>query len=100
LLGGEEILAHCEKAIGVRTGGTTADGTFTLEEMECLADCTNAPCLQVNYRYFDNVSPTDVDTLIDDLRAGRNKHDIPPHGTLARVRQSIPADRRAAFDRI
>ena len=100
LLGGEELLAHCEKSLGVRSGSTTSDGTFTLEEMECLADCTNAPCLQVNYRYFDNVTHAEVDTLLDDLRSGRNKHDLPAHGTLARVRQSIPADRRASFDRL
>lgn len=100
ILGGEELLEHCETKLGVRTGGTTSDGLFTLEEMECLAACTNAPCLQVNYRYFENVTHQQVDTLIDDLRAGKRTGEIPPHGTLARIRQSIPADRRAARDTI
>lgn len=98
ILGGEELLEHCEAKLGVRTGATTADGMFTLEEMECLAACTRAPCLQVNYRYFENVTHEQVDKLVDDLAAGKRTADIPSHGTLSRVRQSIPADRRASRD--
>ena len=63
------------------------------------AACTEAPCLQVNYRYFTNLEPADVDQLIDDLRAGRHDGDIPPHGTLHRIRQRIPADRAAGAAR-
>ena len=51
LLGGEELLAHAEEALGIKAGGTTADGMFTIEDVECIAACTEAPCLQVNYRY-------------------------------------------------
>jgi hypothetical protein len=47
----------------------------------------------VNYRYRFRVSNDDFDRLVDDLRAGRLDGEIPPHGTVARVRQSIPADR-------
>ena len=63
--------------------------------MECIAACTEAPCLQVNYRYFPNVTPATADALLEDLRAGRRATEVPKHGTLARVRQQIPADRRA-----
>jgi NADH-quinone oxidoreductase subunit E len=98
ILGGEEILEACERKLGVRTGSTTADGMFTLEEMECLAACTRAPCLQVNYRYVEQVDEATVGALIDDLRAGKRSSEFPPHGTLSRVRQSIPADRRASRD--
>ena len=52
----------------------------------------------MNYRYFENVTHGHVDALIDDLRAGKKTGDIPTHGTLARVRQSIPVDRRASRD--
>ena len=93
LLGAEELLHHAKHTLRVKPGGTTADGLFTLEDAECLAACTEAPCLQVNYRYMHKVSTADFDRLIDDLRNGRR--DIPPHGTLGRVRQQIPADRRA-----
>ena len=95
LLGGEELLHHLEGRLGIKPGSTTADGTFTLEDVECIAACTEAPCLQVNYRYFHNVTLEDADTLIDDLRHGRRAHEVPKHGTLARVRQQIPQDRRA-----
>ena len=51
LLGAGELLEHAEERLGVKAGGTTADGLFTLEDVECIAACTEAPCLQVNYRY-------------------------------------------------
>jgi NADH-quinone oxidoreductase subunit E len=95
LLGGEELLHHLEGRLGIKPGSTTADGLFTLEDVECIAACTEAPCLQVNYRYFNKVTPEAADSLIEDLRAGRRATEVPKHGTLARVRQSIPADRRA-----
>jgi NADH-quinone oxidoreductase subunit E len=95
LLGGEELLQHLEQRLGVRAGSTTSDGLFTLEDVECIAACTEAPCLQVNYRYHYNVTPEAADALLEDLRAGRRATEIPKHGTLARVRQHIPAERRA-----
>lgn len=95
LLGGEELLEHLEGRLGVKAGSTTADGTFTLEDVECIAACTEAPCLQVNYRYFYKVTPEAADALLEDLRAGRRAHEVPKHGTLARTRQQIPQDRRA-----
>jgi NADH-quinone oxidoreductase subunit E len=95
LLGGEELLHHLEDRLGIKPGSTTADGTFTLEDVECIAACTEAPCLQVNYRYFYKVTPADADALLEDLRGGRRAHEVPKHGTLARVRQQIPQDRRA-----
>jgi NADH-quinone oxidoreductase subunit E len=81
--------------LGIKEGATTPDGVFSLEGYECQAACTEAPCLQVNYRYFHNVTTADFDRLVDDLRAGRRADEIPPHGTLARTRQQIPADRAA-----
>ncbi|MFQ5556210.1 MAG: NADH-quinone oxidoreductase subunit NuoE [Acidimicrobiales bacterium] len=95
LTGGEELLEHAEQVLGVKAGGTTADGMFTLEDVECIAACTEAPCLAVNYRYRLRVTTEDFDRLIADIRAGRVADEIPPHGTLARVRQSIPAGRGA-----
>ena len=94
LLGAEELLHHAESALQIKPGGTTDDGLFTLEDVECLAACTEAPCLQVNYRYVNKVSSADFDQLISDLRTGA-RSDIPRHGTLGRMRQHIPADRRA-----
>ena len=95
LLGGEELLEHAEQKLGVRPGGTTADGMFTLEDVECIAACTEAPALQVNYRYSHQITTDEFDQLVDDLRAGKLADEIPPHGTLGKVRQEIPADKVA-----
>ena len=95
IMGGEELLHHAEQTLGIRAGGTTPDGAITLEDVECIAACTEAPCLQVNYRYRHRITIEEFDQLIEDLRAGKLADQIPPHGTLAKVRQHIPADRAA-----
>ncbi len=92
LTGGEELLDEAEQLLGVRPGGTTADGMITLEDVECIAACTEGPCLQVNYRYEYRVDGARLRQLVDELRKGA-RTDIPHHGTLQRVRQHIPADR-------
>lgn len=94
LLGGDELLHHAEATLGIKSGQTTPDGAITLEGVTCIAACTDAPCLQVNYRYEGRVGHDAFDRLVEDLRAGR-RPDVPPHGTLARIRQHIPADRAA-----
>ena len=93
LMGAADLIHRAEHTLGVKVGGTTDDGMFTLEQAECQAACTEAPCLQVNYRYRYRVTPEQLDQLIDDLRSGRLDSEIPPHGTVAKVRQHIPADR-------
>ena len=98
LLGGAlELLDHAESVLGVRAGGSTADGVFTLHEAECLADCDKTVCVQVNHRYVGAQTPESFDALLDDLRAGRLADTVPPHGTLVRVRRStgLQADRAA-----
>lgn len=92
--GADELLEHAEEHLGIRAGQTTPDGAITLEGVTCIAACTEAPCLQVNYRYEYRVTDESFDRLTDDLRAGRD-HDIPRHGVLARTRQHIPAARAA-----
>lgn len=103
LLGGaEELLAHAEERLGVRPGGTTADGLITLEDAECLADCDRVPCVTVNHRYVGGLGPDAFDQLVEDLRSGRRSEEIPPHGTLVRVRRNggLRADRsRVAAER-
>ena len=89
LNGGYELLEHAEDRLGVRAGGTTTDGTFTVEEVECIALCGNAPCLTVNWRFFGDMSHEKVDQLVADLRAGRLADTVPPHGTLCRVRRNV-----------
>ena len=87
------MLHHAEQKLGVKAGGTTADGLITLEPAECQAACTEAPCLQVNYRHKYRVTHADFDEMIDDLRSGKLEGEVPPHGTLGTQRQHIPVDK-------
>jgi NADH-quinone oxidoreductase E subunit len=105
LRGAYELLDHIQDTLGIRSGATTADGMFTLEETECIADCGRAPCLAVNHRFVGDVTPESFDTLAEGLRAGTLGDDIPRHGTLVRVRRqgglrvddvTIRAERAAA----
>jgi len=90
LLGGaQELLEYAESTLGVRAGGTTTDGVFTLEESECLADCDRTPCVQVNHRYVGGQTPESFDQLVADLRSGSLDETVPHHGTLIRVRRSV-----------
>ena len=93
LLGAHELMHHAEQKLGVKAGSTTDDGLITLQHAECQAACTEAPTLQVNYRHRFRVTAADFDALVDDLRAGRLDDEIPPHGTLGRNRQHVPADK-------
>jgi NADH-quinone oxidoreductase subunit E len=95
LLGAWDLLHHAEQTLGIKPGATTADGLFSLEDVECIAACTEAPALQVNYRYRYRVTAEAFDQLVADLRAGSLADEFPTHGTLARVRQHVAPDRWA-----
>lgn len=102
--GAEELLHHAEQRLGVKHGATTPNGMFTLEEVECVAHCNKAPCAQVNYRYFGPLTNDAFDQLVDDLAADRLTDEVPPHGTLVRVRREgglrVPPERIAEERRI
>jgi len=67
LLGAEKITEHISQRLGVEVGETTADGKFTLQEVECLGYCDLAPCLQVNFTYHERVTTETVDELLQTL---------------------------------
>ena len=68
LRGGDKILQHCEKKLGIGHKQSTADGLFYLEEVECIGACSWAPAMQVNYDFHENLTPAKVDELIDGLK--------------------------------
>jgi NADH-quinone oxidoreductase subunit E len=68
LRGGEELFEHCEKKLGIGHKGTTADGMFTLEEVECIGGCSWAPAVQVNYDFHENLTPEEMDKVLDTYR--------------------------------
>jgi len=70
LAGAEAIVAHLERRLGIAVGQTTADGLFTLSTVECLASCGTCPVIQVNDRYYENMTPKRTDALIAALCDG------------------------------
>src|SRR5437773_6322717 len=68
LRGGEELLEHCEQKLGVGNKGTTSDGLFSLEEVECIGACSWAPAVQVNYDFHENLTPEKMDGVLDNYR--------------------------------
>ena len=68
LRGGDTVLAHIEKKLGIRLGESTPDGKFYLKkEEECLAACCGAPMMQVNHVYYEQLTPEKVDQVLDSL---------------------------------
>ncbi len=70
LRGGEQMLAYCSKNLGIGHKQTTPDGQFSLEEVECIGACTGAPAMQVNYDFYENLTPEKIDTLLAKLGKG------------------------------
>ena len=64
--GGEELFEHCRKRLGVGHKGTTPDGLFTLEEVECIGACSWAPAIQVNYDFHENLTAEKLDRILDE----------------------------------
>ncbi len=67
LRGGEGLVKHCEKKLGIKVGETTPDGRVTLRTAECLASCGTAPMMQVNKDYHENLTTDAVDKILDGL---------------------------------
>ena len=66
LCGGEELLAHVERRLGIKVGESTADGRFFLKkEEECLAACNGAPMMMVDHVYYENLTPDAVDRVLE-----------------------------------
>lgn len=72
LAGAREITHHLEKKLGVHCGETTRDGEFTLLKAECLAACGQAPMIQLNDRFHENLTPEKLDAILDDARKRRD----------------------------
>jgi len=67
LLGAEHLIEHVAGKLGVKPGGTTPDGKFTLSLAECLGSCGTAPVMQVNDDYYENLTEMSIDAILDRL---------------------------------
>ncbi len=68
LRGADDLYHHCQKKLGIRHKQTTADGQFSLEEVECIGACSWAPAMQVNYDFHENLTTEKVDKILDGLK--------------------------------
>jgi len=68
LLGGQRLQRQIQVKLGLADGETTQDGRFTYVSVECLGSCGTAPVLMVNDRYYENVTPQQVDRLLEELK--------------------------------
>jgi NADH-quinone oxidoreductase subunit E len=73
LRGGFELLEHCKHSLGIGHKGVTADGLFSLEEVECIGACCWAPAVQVNYDFHDDLTPAKMDAVLETYRNGSGK---------------------------
>lgn len=71
LCGSGNVVKACEDHLGIHTGESTKDGLFTLVEVECLGACVNAPMVQVNDDYYEDLTADSVKQLLSDLAAGK-----------------------------
>ena len=86
LRGSDEVVAACERKLGIGMGGTTEDGLFTLVEVECLGACVNAPILQVNDDFYEDLDGPATEALLDAFQAGSP----PPPGSVLGRHGSAP----------
>jgi NADH-quinone oxidoreductase subunit E len=86
LRGSDAVVAACEKKLGIGIGGTTDDGLFTLVEVECLGACVNAPILQVNDDFYEDLDAASTEKLLDSLAAGTQ----PSKGSVTGRQGSMP----------
>jgi NADH-quinone oxidoreductase E subunit len=72
LRGAEELTSILKEKLGIGIGGTTADGLFSLTEVECLGSCCTAPMMQINDTYYENLTRQKVDEILNDLKKNAN----------------------------
>ena len=71
LRGSDSLVATAEQKLGIRIGESTSDGLFTLSRVECIGACANAPAIQINDDFYEDLSKEHIETILDNLAAGK-----------------------------
>jgi NADH-quinone oxidoreductase E subunit len=93
LRGSDGIQKACENKLGIHAGETTADGLFTLMEVECLGACANAPMVQINDDFYEDLTPQTMEAILDALARGEQ----PKTGSQTGRQTSSPAGERTSL---
>jgi NADH-quinone oxidoreductase E subunit len=96
LRGSDDVMAACKKHLGIGKGETTPDGKFTLVEVECLGACVNAPMVQINDDYYEDLDFTKTEELLGQLQAGKTV----AKGSQAGRQASAPRGERTSLKAI
>jgi NADH-quinone oxidoreductase subunit E len=88
LRGSEEIVNTCKRKLGIGLGETTADGKFTLGEVECLGACVNAPVVEIHDQYYEDLDGPRMEALIDAFSRG----ETPPAGPQVPRQNAAPVN--------
>jgi NADH-quinone oxidoreductase subunit E len=67
LCASSDVVTHLERRLGIKLGETTADGRYTLKEVECLGACGGAPAMQIGHNYYEHLTPESLDAILDGL---------------------------------
>ncbi|MDP6406393.1 MAG: NADH-quinone oxidoreductase subunit NuoE [Alphaproteobacteria bacterium] len=87
LRGSDQVVEGCRKSLGIDIGETTADGKFTLSEVECAGACVNAPVAQIGDHYYEDLDADGIATVLEALKRG----ETPSHGSQTGRQTSAPA---------
>jgi NADH-quinone oxidoreductase subunit E len=90
LRGSDGLTSACKKKLGVGIGEVTEDGMFSIIEVECLGACANAPMVQINDHYYEDLTPQRMEEIIDELRAGEEVKVGSQTGRLASAPEGGP----------
>jgi NADH-quinone oxidoreductase E subunit len=94
LRGSDGIVKACRDRLGIGPGETTADGKFTVKEVECLGACVNAPMVQINDDFYEDLTPEIMTKMLDDLKAGKKLSVGSQSGRRGSCAQSGPTSLR------
>jgi NADH-quinone oxidoreductase subunit E len=86
LRGADKLAETCKRKLGIGLKQTTTDGKFTLVEVECLGGCVNAPVVQINDDFYEDLDPAKLETLLGKLARGEQ----PPAGSQIGRQGSAP----------
>jgi NADH-quinone oxidoreductase subunit E len=97
LRGSDDIMAAC-KSLGMHQGHTTADGLWTLTEVECMGNCASAPMVQINDDNYEDLTAESITRILGELAAGKQpktgtqlagRHTVEPAGALSNLKQRV-----------
>ena len=97
--GAEDVMAYFRERLGIGSLQTTKDGLFSYEEVECLAACNRATCMQVNLEFVYDVTPRKIDEMLEAMRAGSYAVAPMPQTERADRTWEIPQDAQIASGR-